>query len=79
MIAECALCLALDAEQLPARFGMLTPAAAMGSRLLERLRAAGVVFELSADLASLAHGGGQAQSRPPTATTPSARESRSST
>ncbi|MCP3961182.1 MAG: saccharopine dehydrogenase [bacterium] len=46
MVAESALCLALDREQLPERFGVLTPAAAMADRLLERLRAAGLRFEI---------------------------------
>ena len=43
MLAESALSLALDDN--PARVGQLTPAAAMGDRLLERLQAAGIVFE----------------------------------
>lgn len=46
MVAESALCLALDASDLPDRFGVVTPAVAMGDRLLERLRAAGMRFEL---------------------------------
>lgn len=46
MLAESALCLAFDADRLPRRFGVLTPAAAMGDALLERLRAAGLVFEV---------------------------------
>ncbi len=46
MVAESALCLALDREALPERFGVLTPAVAMGEKLLERLRAAGMRFEI---------------------------------
>lgn len=46
MLAESALCLALDTKQLPKRAGVLTPASAMGAVLLERLRKAGMVFEV---------------------------------
>lgn len=44
MLAESALCLALDEAELPQRSGVLTPATAMGTRLIERLRAAGMTF-----------------------------------
>jgi short subunit dehydrogenase-like uncharacterized protein len=44
MLAESALCLALDEAELPERSGILTPATAMGTRLIERLRAAGMTF-----------------------------------
>lgn len=44
MLAESALCLARD--RLPARFGVLTPAAAMGDALVARLRAVGMTFEV---------------------------------
>ncbi len=44
MLAEAALCLALDRERLPERFGVLTPAAGLGVRLAERLPRAGVTF-----------------------------------
>jgi short subunit dehydrogenase-like uncharacterized protein len=47
MAAEAALCLALDRASLPERAGVLTPAAAMGERLLARLRAAGLTFEIT--------------------------------
>ncbi|WP_437683072.1 saccharopine dehydrogenase family protein [Sorangium sp. So ce131] len=46
MVAESALCMALDHDRLPARAGVLTPAVAMGERLIERLQAAGIRFEL---------------------------------
>jgi short subunit dehydrogenase-like uncharacterized protein len=46
MLAESALCLARDRERLPARAGVLTPAAAMGDALLERLQRAGLKFEV---------------------------------
>ena len=46
MVAESALCLALDRDHLPERFGIVTTAEAMGDRLLERLRAAGLRFEI---------------------------------
>lgn len=44
MLAESALCLALD--DLPPRGGILTPASCFGVKLLERLRAAGMIFEV---------------------------------
>lgn len=46
MIAESALCLALDRARLPAHTGVLTPAVAMGNLLIERLQQAGIRFEL---------------------------------
>jgi short subunit dehydrogenase-like uncharacterized protein len=42
MMGESALCVALD--QLPDRFGVLTPASAMGTALIDRLRAAGMTL-----------------------------------
>lgn len=45
MLGESALCLALDADRLPARAGVLTPATAMGTTLADRLRRAGQTFE----------------------------------
>lgn len=44
MLAESALCLAQD--DLPARGGILTPATAMGIPLVERLRTAGMTFDV---------------------------------
>lgn len=44
MLAESALCLARD--DLPERAGQLTPAVAMGERLIERLVAAGIRFDV---------------------------------
>jgi short subunit dehydrogenase-like uncharacterized protein len=46
MFGESALCLALDAERLPSRAGVLTPATAMGDALVQRLRSAGQTFEV---------------------------------
>lgn len=46
MVAESALCLALDRESLPKRYGVLTTAVAMGKTLRERLIAAGLRFEI---------------------------------
>jgi short subunit dehydrogenase-like uncharacterized protein len=46
MVAESALCLALDRDQLPERAGVLTTAVAMGDQLLDRLRRAGLTFEM---------------------------------
>lgn len=42
MLAESVLCLSRDREQLPGGGGVLTGAAAMGARLIDRLRAAGI-------------------------------------
>jgi short subunit dehydrogenase-like uncharacterized protein len=44
MLGESALCLAFD--ELPPRGGVLTPATAMGMKLVERLRAAGMTFRV---------------------------------
>jgi short subunit dehydrogenase-like uncharacterized protein len=46
MLGESALALALDGDRLPARAGSLTPATAMGTVLVERLRAAGHTYEV---------------------------------
>jgi short subunit dehydrogenase-like uncharacterized protein len=45
MLAESGLCLAFD--DLPERSGQLTPAAAMGDALLDRLQKAGIRFQVS--------------------------------
>jgi short subunit dehydrogenase-like uncharacterized protein len=45
MLAESALCLAFDRDRLPAHYGVVPPAAAMGDALLERLINAGIRFE----------------------------------
>lgn len=45
MMSESALALALDRRRLPRRYGVLTPAAAMGDVLVERLREAGLTLE----------------------------------
>ena len=47
LLGESALCLGLDGENLPDRAGILTPATAMGTRLAERLRAAGQTFAVT--------------------------------
>lgn len=46
MLAESAVCLAKDGARLEPRFGVLTPATAMGMRLVERLRSAGMTFDI---------------------------------
>jgi short subunit dehydrogenase-like uncharacterized protein len=46
MLSESALCLALEGAQLQCEGGIRTPAATMGMRLVERLRAAGMTFEI---------------------------------
>jgi len=45
MLAESALCLALDKSS--SRTGMLTPASAMGMTLIDRLRRAGLTFDVA--------------------------------
>ncbi len=47
MLAESALCLALDSDRLPVKGGSWTPASAMGSRLIERLKGAGMTFRVN--------------------------------
>jgi short subunit dehydrogenase-like uncharacterized protein len=44
MLAESALCLAQD--DLPETSGQLTPAVAMGDKLIARLQSAGIGFEV---------------------------------
>ncbi|MBX3189238.1 MAG: saccharopine dehydrogenase NADP-binding domain-containing protein [Labilithrix sp.] len=46
MLGESALCLAKDDALLPARYGVLTPASSMGMHLVDRLRRAGMTFEV---------------------------------
>jgi short subunit dehydrogenase-like uncharacterized protein len=48
MLGESGLCLAQDADRLPPRAGMLTPATAMGDVLVDRLRAAGHTYTAAA-------------------------------
>ncbi|MFP2964307.1 hypothetical protein ACLEPN_43045 [Myxococcus sp. 1LA] len=44
MLAESALCLAFD--DVPSKGGVLTPASSMGMKLVERLRRAGMTFQV---------------------------------
>lgn len=46
MLGEAALALARDGDQLPDRAGVLTPATGIGTRLAERLRAAGHSYDV---------------------------------
>jgi short subunit dehydrogenase-like uncharacterized protein len=48
MMGESALTLALERPRLPPRSGVLTPATTLGAPLIERLRRAGMTFEVSA-------------------------------
>ena len=50
MLGESALCLAFDEAELPEAAGCLTPASAMGMILTERLRRAGMTFEVTRGL-----------------------------
>eukprot|EP00043_Microstomoeca_roanoka_P007493 m.72026 g.72026 ORF g.72026 m.72026 type:complete len:422 (-) comp13845_c0_seq1:268-1533(-) len=54
MVAESALCLALDSDKLPETYGFLTPMAAMGDTLIKRLQDAGIdlTAEPKADMPS---------------------------
>jgi short subunit dehydrogenase-like uncharacterized protein len=47
MLGESGLALALDGDKLPPRSGVLTPATGIGTRLAERLRAAGQSFDVN--------------------------------
>jgi short subunit dehydrogenase-like uncharacterized protein len=47
MLGEAALCLAIDGPTLDSGGGVLTPASALGTRLLERLRRAGMTFSVA--------------------------------
>ena len=47
MLGESALCLALDGAELEPQGGILTPASCMGVRLVDRLRTAGMRFEVA--------------------------------
>jgi short subunit dehydrogenase-like uncharacterized protein len=46
MLGESAVCLARDGDAIPKRGGVLTPGSCMGMRLVERLRAAGMTFDV---------------------------------
>lgn len=47
MFAECGLCLALDEDRIESKKGgVLTMATVMGITLIERLRSAGIAFEM---------------------------------
>jgi short subunit dehydrogenase-like uncharacterized protein len=47
MLGQSALCLVSDTDRLPDRAGSLTPATAMGTALIERLRAAGHTYDVA--------------------------------
>jgi saccharopine dehydrogenase (NAD+, L-glutamate forming) len=71
MLAEAALCLALDDAKRPARSGVLTPVLALGDAYLARLRHAGIVFEVRegrvpwAERAARAGDGAAREAQPP--------------
>lgn len=44
MLGESALCLAMDGDRLPPAAGVLTPATALGTALVDRVRAAGITL-----------------------------------
>lgn len=46
MFGQAALCLVLDRDRMPSRAGVLTPATALGTPLVQRLRAAGLVIDV---------------------------------
>ena len=47
MLSESAVCLAKDGDAIRREGGVLTPASCMGMRLVERLRDAGMTFEVN--------------------------------
>jgi short subunit dehydrogenase-like uncharacterized protein len=47
MLGQSALCLALDGDRLPAAAGVLTPSTAMGTALVDRLRAQGFTLSVA--------------------------------
>jgi short subunit dehydrogenase-like uncharacterized protein len=47
MLGQSGLALALDGESLPDRAGSLTPATALGTILVDRLRVAGHIYEVT--------------------------------
>lgn len=47
MLAESALCLALDKDELPNEYGVITPAVAMGTKIADRLKKAGFNISVS--------------------------------
>ncbi len=49
MLAETGLCLALDRRRLPRHYGVITPVAATGKPMLERLQRMGIRFEVLSD------------------------------
>jgi len=61
MISEAALTLARDGERLPAHFGVVPSAAALGNVLIERLVRAGIAFEEISEEAAKARGPAQAR------------------
>ena len=46
MLGQAALCLLEDRQQLPACSGVVTPAQALGDRLIERLQVHGITFRV---------------------------------
>lgn len=48
MAAECAISLAQETEQLPKKFGVVTPSVAFGEKLKERLTNRGFTFDIRA-------------------------------
>ncbi len=49
MLGQSCLCLAMDADALEPRYGVLTPASAMGMTLVDRLRREGMTFAVEGD------------------------------
>lgn len=52
MLTESALCLALERDSLPDRFGVLTPASGIGAILVKRLKNADVTFKVDRTIAA---------------------------
>jgi len=47
IVGEAALCLAMNSKEMPDEYGVITPSNAMGSPLLQRLRSAGISFDIT--------------------------------
>ena len=47
MLTESALSIILDNEKMPNKFGVLTPASAIGKTLIKRLKKKGIVFKVN--------------------------------
>ena len=47
MLTESALSIILNNEKIPRKFGVLTPASAVGKILIKRLKSKGIIFKVN--------------------------------